>query len=129
MSFRRPVQIVAAVVVLMLGGLALSACTGGEPRLGDYGKPSDQDTNVEADPQGATPVKSTSAYVPPQDGFEGFDYCKCIYDGLDAKVPFDDVKAFEEAQAKATKNADGTYDITIPKNIQTVMNSCASKRS
>lgn len=141
MSFRRPVQIVAAVLVLMLGGLALSACTGGEPRLGDYGKPSDQDakdyydnfmfgcTNVEPDPPGATPVKSTSAYVPPQDGFEGFDYCKCIYDGLEAKVPFDDVKAFEDAQAKATKNADGTYDITIPKNIQTVMNGCESKRS
>lgn len=140
MSFRRPVQIVAAVVVLMLGGLALSACTGGQESVRGYGDPADQGkdyydnfmfgcTNVEADPPGATPVKSTSAYVPPQDGFEGFDYCKCIYEGLEAKVDFDEVKAFEEAQAKATKNADGTYDITIPKNIQTVMKGCASKRS
>ena len=141
MSFRRPVQIVAAVAVLLLGGLVLSACTGGEAAVRNYGDPADQGgkdyydnfmfgcTNVEPNPAGATPVKATSAYVPTKDGFEGFDYCKCIYDGLEAKVPFDDVKAFEDAQAKATKNADGTYDITIPKNIQTVMNGCESKRS
>jgi hypothetical protein len=141
MSFRRPVQIVAAVLVLMLGGSALSACTGGEPRLGDYGKPADTEakdyydnfmfgcTNVEPDPAGATPTKATAAYTPPQDGYEGFDYCKCIYDGLEKKVPFADVTAFEDEQAKAKKNADGTYDITIPKNIQSVMAGCASKKS
>jgi len=141
MSFRRPAQIVATVLVLLLGGLALSACTGGEAAVRNYGDPANQSgkdyydnfmfgcTNVEPNPPGATPVKSTSDYVPPQDGFEGFDYCKCVYAGLEAKVPFSDVKAFEEAQAKATKNADGTYDITVPKNIQTVMKGCESERS
>ena len=141
MSFRRPTQIVVAVVVLLLGGLALSACTGGQTTVRNYGDPANQGgkdyydnfmfgcTNVEPNPSGATPVKATSAYVPPKDGFEGFDYCKCIYDGLEAKVPFSDAKAFEEEQANAKKNADGTYDITIPKNIQTVMSGCASKKS
>ncbi len=141
MSFRRPVQIVATMAVLLLGGSALSACTGGEPRLGDYGKPSDQDakdyydnfmfgcTNVEPDPAGATPTKATAAYEPPQQGYEGFDYCKCVYDGLEKKVPFADVTAFEDEQAKATKQADGSYDITVPKNIQAVMNSCAGSKN
>ena len=65
-------------------------------------------TNVEPDPSGATPVKSTSIYVPPKAGFEGFDYCKCVYDGMVKKVPFSDAKKFEDDQANAKKNADGT---------------------
>ena len=143
MSFaRRPVQIVAATLVLVLGGLALSACTGGQTTVRNYGDPANTTggkdyydnfmfgcTNVEPSPPGATPVKSTSAYVPPKSGFEGFDYCKCVYDGMDKKVPFPDAKAFEDEQANAKKNADGTYNITVPKNIQTVMDSCSSKRS
>ena len=142
MSFRRPVQIVAAVVVLMLGGFALSGCTGGQTTIRNYGDPANTTggkdyydnfmfgcTNIEPNPSGATPVKSTPAYVPPKAGFEGFDYCKCVYDGMEKKVPFSDAKAVEDEQANAKKNADGTYDITIPKNIQTVMTSCDSKRS
>jgi hypothetical protein len=141
MSFRRPAQIVATVAVLLLGGSALSACTGGEATLRNYGDPANMGgkdyydnfmfgcTNVEPDPAGATPTKATSDYEPPQQGYEGFDYCKCVYDGLEKKVPFSDVTEFENAQAKAKKQPDGTYDITVPKNIQAVMNGCAGAKN
>ena len=141
MSFRRPVQIVAAVLVLMLGGLALSACTGGQTTLRNYGDPANEGakdyydnfmfgcTNVEPDPAGATPTKPTSEYKQTQPGYEGFDYCKCVYDGLEKKVPFSDVTAFEDEQATAKKQPDGSYDITVPKNIQAVMDGCAGSKN
>jgi hypothetical protein len=47
------------------------------------------------------------------------DYCKCVLDGLKDKVPFDDAKKFEEQQAEETAG-----DIKVPKNIQSVFDSC-----
>jgi hypothetical protein len=47
------------------------------------------------------------------------DYCKCVLAGLKEKVPFDDAKKFEEQQADEKAG-----QITVPKNIQAVFDSC-----
>jgi hypothetical protein len=49
------------------------------------------------------------------------DYCNCVYKGLVEKVPFDDAKKFEEQQADEKAG-----QIKVPKNIQTVFDSCKS---
>lgn len=130
MSFPRS-QVVLFVGVLMLSGLMLPACTGGQTVVRDYGNPAETTkkdyyddfmfgcTGVEAKP-------GTNTYSNPK--LASQNYCDCVYKGMKAKVPFSDAKAFEEEQAAATENKDGTYDITIPKNIKTVMASCDGDR-
>ncbi|MFM7068988.1 MAG: hypothetical protein ACKOYM_05945 [Actinomycetes bacterium] len=135
LSFRRPA---ALAVVLAVCAFSAAACTGGEPVIRNYGDPAKTTggpdyydnfmlgcTGVQVDPPGSTPTKETSEYSDPKYG--SFNYCRCVYDGMESKVPFNDAKAFETEQANATKNSSGDYDITIPKNIQTVMDSCQSK--
>ena len=47
------------------------------------------------------------------------DFCKCVYDGLVKKVPFEDAKKFEEQQA--TEDAG---NISVPKPIKSVIDGC-----
>lgn len=46
--------------------------------------------------------------------------CLCVYDGLVEKVPFDDAKAFEDAQAEAESGS----DIKVPDNIAAIFKGC-----
>ena len=50
-------------------------------------------------------------------------YCVCVYDGLHDKVPFDEVRKFEEQQAEV----DSGEEIEVPKNIQKVFDGCEGK--
>lgn len=124
-------RLVLVVLAVVLGGVGLSSCTGGQALIRDYGNPTATDKKDYYDDfmfgcTGVEPVKGTNRYLDPV--LASSDYCNCVYKGLKARVPFSEAKAFEEAQAKATKQPDGTYDITIPKNIQVVMASCDSKK-
>lgn len=48
--------------------------------------------------------------------------CGCVYEGLVDKVPFDEAREFEEAQAEADSDA----DIEIPDNIARIFEDCES---
>lgn len=51
------------------------------------------------------------------------DYCKCVYKGLEEKVPESQVKEFEEQQAEQDPG-----EIKVPKPIQSVFDSCDKER-
>lgn len=46
--------------------------------------------------------------------------CTCVYEGLVEKVPFDEAKDFEDAQAKAESGS----DIKVPDNIAEIFDGC-----
>lgn len=46
--------------------------------------------------------------------------CACVYEGLEEKIPFDEAKEFEDAQAEADSGA----DIEVPDNIAKVFADC-----
>lgn len=46
--------------------------------------------------------------------------CTCVYDGLVEKVPFDEAKEFEDAQAEAESGS----DIEVPDNIAAIFDDC-----
>ncbi|MCZ7631206.1 MAG: hypothetical protein M5U19_20130 [Microthrixaceae bacterium] len=46
--------------------------------------------------------------------------CTCVYDGLEEKVPFEEAKEFEEAQAEADSGA----EIDVPDNIAKIFEDC-----
>lgn len=57
------------------------------------------------------------------DGYEKLastKQCTCVYEGLEEKVPFDEAKEFEEAQAKAESGA----EIEVPDNIARIFKDC-----
>ena len=124
-------HLVLVVLAVVLGGSSLSACTGGQVLIRDYGDPAATDKKDYYDDfmfgcTGVEPVKGTNRYLDPK--LSSSDYCNCVYKGMKARVPFSEAKAFEEDQAKATQRPDGSYDITIPKNIRAVMAGCDSKK-
>ena len=50
------------------------------------------------------------------------DFCKCVYDGLVKKVPFEEAKKFEEQQA-----TESAGNITVPKSIKSIIDGCAKQ--
>src|SRR5690349_9655667 len=92
---------VRTALLLIIGALALAGCTGAKPEPDSYG-----DVNTKGEGYygnfmyGCTGVEPTDGeYVDVK--LESADFCRCVFDGLKEKVPFPDVKKFEEAQADA----------------------------
>lgn len=103
-----PLSVVMVSVVTLLAGCSQNQ----QPR--EYGEQYEKNlmigcTGVEPDEQGK--------YRNPDLG--SVAYCQCVYKGLVEKVPFDDAKKFEEAQAEEKAG-----EITVPKNIASVYDAC-----
>ncbi len=122
----RPVtRALRGLTVAAVAALALTACAGGQPQPRGYGEPTDDGSGFYGNFMlGCTGVEPNddSEYVNVE--LESQEFCHCVYEGLSDPgdgVPFDQVRAFEEAQAEAE---DGS-DIEVPKNIQRIMDECA----
>jgi hypothetical protein len=113
-SVRRPALLVAVVLALAVA----PSCTGGQRQPSEYG--ADYEANFMLGCTGEYPDGS----VP--NGYESLgsqDYCECVYDGLVKKVPFDEVKTFEDEQANAEAG-----EIEVPTEIAAVFDDCEPKR-
>ena len=122
----RPVTRAArGMILLAVAAIALSGCAGGQPQPTEYG-----DANTENDGYfgnfmlGCTGIEAEGGeYDPEKIEFESEEYCRCVFAGMKETVPFAEAKAFEAAQAEAESGD----DITVPKNIQAVMDDCAGE--
>lgn len=122
----RPVTRAArGMILIAVAAIALAGCAGGQPQPKEYGE-----ANTENDGYfgnfmlGCTGTEAVGGkYDPDKIEFESEDYCRCVFAGMKETVPFAEAKAFEEAQAETEDGA----DITVPKNIRTVMDDCAGE--
>lgn len=121
-SSRRLARTSALAVVALF---ALAGCAPGQSQPTGYGDVNDKGEGYYGNFMfGCTGVEPTEGkYVDVT--LENPDFCRCVFEGLKEKVPFDDVKQFEEAQAEAESGA----DIEIPANIEAVRKSCADEAS
>lgn len=99
-----------AALVAVAATLVVSGC-GGEVQPRGYG-----DEYRENFMFGCTGVE------PDQDPtLASRDFCRCFYDGLVDRVPFDQAREFEEQQAEAESGE----DIDVPEDIQRVVDRCS----
>ncbi len=105
--------------VLAVCAIALAGCGGQEAAPKDYGE-----INTKGDGfygnlmYGCTGVEPTDGkYVDVK--LQEPEFCTCLWRGLKATVPFDDVKKFDEAQAEAEEG-----EIKVPENIAKVQQRC-----
>lgn len=125
----RPVTRAArGLSVLAVAAIALAGCGSGQAQPRSYG-------DVTTDGSGyfgnfmygctgvSIPNDDDKTYDDGDLGSE--DYCKCVFQGMKETVPFDEARDFEEAQADTEKGA----DITVPRNIETVMDDCQSEQT
>ncbi|CAN5447555.1 hypothetical protein BH10ACT3_BH10ACT3_13500 [soil metagenome] len=104
-----------AIIAIVAG-----ACGGGqEAPPDDYGEPNSDGKGYYGNfMYGCTGVQPVDGKYPnPKLGTQQF--CRCVYDGLTETVPFDQAKAFDEAQAKARPG-----EISVPANINRVQEKC-----
>jgi hypothetical protein len=112
--------------LLVIAMVVLAGCAGGQPQPRGYGEPTTDGSGYFGNFMlGCTGVE------PNEDGdyedvrYESQEYCRCVFDGLSdpGGVPFSEVQAFEDAQGEA----DDPSEITVPRNIQRVMDGCANE--
>ena len=116
-SPRRSARVVAGAATV--AGLMLLGACGVNPQPTDYGEKYQENFMV-----GCTGVDTEGDVPSGGEKIAPVSTCECIYDGLVEKVPFDEAKAFEEAQA----DAESGDDIEIPENIQSVYDDCSDSR-
>jgi hypothetical protein len=124
----RPVtRAVRGVSLLAVAAIALVGCAGGQPQPREYGEANTENEGYFGNFMlGCTGVQANEdgEYVDVR--YESEEYCRCVFDRLRDPgdgVPFAEMQAFEEAQADAEE---GT-EITVPRNINRIMNSCADR--
>lgn len=111
------------VIVVAVAALALSSCTGGQPREPDkYG-----DINTENEGYygnlmfGCTGVQANDKGEYVDVKLESPDFCTCVFRGMKETVPFPDAKEFDEQQADAEEGE----TIELPPGIDKVRTTCA----
>jgi hypothetical protein len=107
---RRVLRVLPIAVAAVVLGAACSP-VGGQPT--EYG--SDYRKNFMIGCTGADPGETPT--------LASRSFCECFYEGLSERVPFDEAKEFEEAQAKA----DSGEDIEVPRNIQAIVEDCEGR--
>lgn len=122
----RPVTRAARrLTVLAVAAIALAGCAGGQPQPRGYGDVNTDNKGYFGNFMlGCTGVKAVNGEYK-NEKYESEEYCRCVFAGMKETVPFDEAEKFEKAQAETPK---GT-EITIPRNIRTVMDGCADKSS
>jgi hypothetical protein len=111
------------VIALVIAALALVGCGGQASQPDSYG-----DANSEGEGFYGNFMYGCTG-VMPVDGeyrdstLESQAFCRCVYDGMKETVPFDEAKAFDEAQAAAEP---GT-EISVPSNIAAVQQRCGAE--
>jgi len=108
----------------VVAAIALAGCSGVQPQPRNYGEVTTDGSGYFGNFMfGCTGVEpdSEGRYVDVE--LQSEDYCRCVFAGLKEKVPFDEVRQFEEDQAEAE---DGN-DIEVPRNIRNVMDDCAGE--
>jgi hypothetical protein len=94
----------------------LSAC-GQATQPSEYGADYEKNFMFGCNEQQEVPEEDAADTTPGPQASE--DFCQCVYDGLQDKVPFEEVKQFEEQQAE-----EDAGEIEVPKAIQAVIDSC-----
>lgn len=113
------------VITVAVAAFVLAACSPGQVQPREYGE-----VNSEGEGYYGNFMYGCTGVLPNEDGeyvdptLENADFCRCVFEGLKEKVPFDQVAEFDEAQADAA--SDGS-EVTIPKPIDEVRASCADK--
>lgn len=109
-------KLVIAVICL----LALAGCSGRVAQPRDYGEVNAKGEGYFGNLMyGCTGVQPTDGkYVNTKLG--SAEYCRCLFDGLKESVPFEQAKAFEEAQADAKEGSEPD----VPKGIAKVQKEC-----
>lgn len=120
---RRPSRTARHLIVAAAAALALGACAGGQPPDPDgYGEINTDNEGYYGNFMfGCTGVQANDdgEYVDVK--LEQPDFCTCVYRGMSETVPFEDAKAFDEAQADAPEGE----TIELPENIDKVRVACA----
>jgi hypothetical protein len=112
----RPRRVLRSAFVVAALTVALVASSCGQQRQPtEYGEDYRENFML-----GCTGVEEDGEVPPGGEKLASKSYCECVYDGLKDKVPFDEVREFEEQQAEAESGD----DIEVPKNIQTVFDGC-----
>ncbi len=111
---RSPRSILLCLALASL--LTLTAC-GQQTQPNDYGEQYEKNFLFGCNEQTAVPEENPEETTPGPES--PADFCQCVYDGLEKKVPFEQAKAFEEQQAEADAG-----EIEVPKAIQSVIDSC-----
>lgn len=104
------------VTTVLAALVALTVACGVNPQPTGYGE--DYRDNFMLGCTGIDPETEESP-----DGYEPLasqNRCTCVYDGLEEKVPFEEAKEFEEAQAEAESGD----EIDVPENIADIFNDC-----
>lgn len=120
---RSPRRLARTAALAVAALFLMAGCAPGQSQPTGYGEVNDKGDGYYGNFMfGCTGVEPTDGKYSDVT-LENPDFCRCVFDGLKEKVPFDEVKQFEETQAEA---ADGA-DIEIPSNIEAVRASCADK--
>lgn len=117
---RSSVRSLRAVVVLVAATLAVSGCVGTEPTFGGYGDVGDTGGYYGTFMFGCTGVEPNEAGEYVNHTLESQEFCRCVFEGLSARVPFPEVQALEREQAEADSG-----EFTLPRSIDSVRQECA----
>lgn len=119
---RRGGTFVALVTILF--AVLVTSCTGAVRDPTNYGK-----VNAKGEGFYGNLMYGCTGVEPDADGnyvdekLSSADYCKCLFEGLSDRVPFSDVRDFEEAQADAEEGD----DVEVPDEIARVQKDCDKK--
>lgn len=111
-------------VIAVLFALVATSCTGAVRDPTQYG-----DANTKGEGFYGNLMYGCTGVLPDTDGnyvdekLSSSDYCKCLFEGLKDRVPFSDVRDFEEAQA----DAEPGNEPDVPKGITAVQDDCSKK--
>jgi hypothetical protein len=111
------------VVVFVIAALVLVGCSGQASQPDSYGEANSEGEGFYGNfMYGCTGVMPVDGEYP-DPTLESQAFCRCVYDGMKETVPFEEAKAFDEAQAAAEP---GT-EISVPSNIAAVQQRCGAE--
>lgn len=114
----------AVMLAFVAGAVLVTGCSSSMRQPTDYGEVNAEGTGFYGNfMYGCTGVQPVDGkYKNPELNSES--YCKCLFEGLKDKVPFDEVRDFEEKQAAA----DEGNEPEVPKGIEAVRRDCAKEK-